>query len=165
MAGTDNAPTQKNGQPRPTHILVINDTQEILELFQEILQDEGYEVTLCSFAIHDIDAVVEHKPDLVILDFLIGGESHGWQMLQKMKMDRRTANIPVIVCTAALNLVRELEGHLHTKNVRVVLKPFDIDDLLSEVTSGLDSASEGRETSGLPTNDLEDVSNDRPALP
>lgn len=143
MAGNDQSHNHGNGRDRPTRILVINDTQEILELFREILEEEGYEVVLCSFAIHDLDAVIEHQPDLVILDFLIGGEAHGWQMLQKMKMDRRTAGIPVLVCTAALNLVRELEGHLRTKGVRVVLKPFDIDDLLIEVrNSQVDSDSE-----------------------
>ena len=48
-------------------------------------------------------------------------------------MDRETASIPIIVCTAAINLVRELEGHLREKGVGVVLKPFNIDDLQLEV--------------------------------
>ena len=39
----------------------------------------------------------------------------------------------MIVCTAAIRLVRELEGHLKEKGVGVVLKPFDIDDLLREI--------------------------------
>ncbi|MDQ3540366.1 MAG: response regulator, partial [Chloroflexota bacterium] len=77
------------------------------------------------------------RPDLVILDFVIGGEAHGWQLLQKMKMTRQTMDIPVIVCTAALHLARELGGHLKAKNVGVVLKPFDIDELLQAVTISL----------------------------
>ena len=119
------------------HILVVNDTQEILDLFEEILEEEGYRVSLSSFSFNQMDEIVSMMPDLVILDFLIGGETHGWQLLQKMKMDRRTAGIPVVVCTAALNLARELEGHLRIKNVGVVLKPFDIDDLVEEVRSRL----------------------------
>lgn len=115
------------------HIVVVNDTQEILELFREILEDEGYRVSLYSFAFNDLDTLIALEPDLVVLDFMIGGESHGWQLLQKMKMDRRTATIPVIVCSAALRLLQELEGHLSTKNVGIVLKPFDIDDLVVEV--------------------------------
>jgi DNA-binding response OmpR family regulator len=122
-----------HGVQRPPHVLVINDTKEILELFRELLEEEGFRVSLSSFAVNDIDEVVELAPDLVILDFLIGGEQQGWQMLQKMKMSRRTATIPVIVCTAARTLVQEIEGHLLSKNVGIVLKPFDIDELLREV--------------------------------
>jgi len=123
MAATEEAP----------HILVVNDTQEILELFRELLEEEGYRVSLYSYAFRDLDEVKRVKPDLLILDFIIGGENLGWQLLQKLKMDRATADIPVIVCTAAMAIVKELQGHLREKNATVVLKPFDIDDLLAEV--------------------------------
>lgn len=125
--------TNGNGHQDMPHVVVVNDTQEILDLFREILEEEGYRVSLYSFAFNDINEMVELAPDLVILDFMIGGESHGWQLLQKMKMDRRTAEMPVVVCTAALQLMRELEGHLRSKGVGIVLKPFDIDDLLEQV--------------------------------
>jgi CheY-like chemotaxis protein len=123
------------------HILVVNDTQEILDLFKELLEGEGYRVSLYSYAFKDIADIRSLAPDLVILDFIIGGEAHGWQMLQKMKMDRETANIPVIICSAAVQLVKELEGHLTSKNIRVLLKPFDIDELLAEVAGVMAQAS------------------------
>lgn len=121
--------------------MVVNDTQEILDLFQDLLEEEGYRVSLYSFAFQDLAEVKQSKPDLVILDFIIGGEAQGWQLLQKMKMDRETMSIPVIVCTAAIALVRELEGRLRDKNVGIILKPFDIDDLLLEVSRVLAEAS------------------------
>lgn len=144
--GSTDAPSisrDLNGQeisPRQ-HIVVVNDTQEILELFREILEEEGYRVSLYSFAFNDVNEIVKLDPDLVILDFMIGGESHGWQLLQKMKMDRRTANVPVVVCTAALRLMQELEGHLRAKNVGVILKPFDIDELVEQVRDQLRAES------------------------
>lgn len=133
------------------HILVVNDTQEILDLFREILEDDGYRVSLSAFAIHNLEPIIEMAPDLVILDFLMGGEELGWQLLQKMKMDRRTADIPVIVCTAALSLVRELEAHLRSKNVGIVLKPFDIDDLLAEVHKSIRPEHDAATTDATPT--------------
>jgi CheY-like chemotaxis protein len=93
-------------------VLVVNDTQEILTLFNDILESEGHEVHLYSFAFDDLSVVKEVGPDLVVLDLIIGNEDHGWQLLQKMKMDRETATIPVIVCSAAIRLLRELEGRL-----------------------------------------------------
>ena len=118
-------------------ILVINDTPEILELFQEILSDEGYEVILYSYATHDTAEIVRHNPDLIILDYIFGTEKIGWQLLQKLKMRHDTASIPVIICTAAIREVREIEGYLLAKGVMVVPKPFDIDDLLLAVKNAL----------------------------
>ena len=116
-----------------THIMVINDTQEILELFRDLLTSEGYEVSLYSYGVHDMKEVERVAPDLIIIDYLIGDERTGWQMLQKLKMTRSTAPIPIIVCTAALNQVKEIEGWLTQKRITVVLKPFDVDDLLAAV--------------------------------
>lgn len=120
-------------------ILVINDTQEILEIFREILEDEGYEVVLYSFAISDMREIERIKPDLIIADYLFGGERTGWQLLQKLKMRRATAKIPVVVCTAATIQVREIEGYLEAHGIALVPKPFDIDDLLLAVRRGLEA--------------------------
>ncbi|HEX4204670.1 MAG TPA: response regulator [Ktedonobacteraceae bacterium] len=117
----------------PTRILVVNDTPEILEMFQILLEGEGYEVVLSSFPYQKIGDVEEIHPDLIILDYIFHGEATGWQMLQLLKMQRSTAHIPVIVCTAAENAVREQEGHLLAEGVRVIYKPFEIDELLAMI--------------------------------
>jgi DNA-binding response OmpR family regulator len=121
--------------------MVINDTQEILTLFRDLLTDEGYDVVLYSSAIHDMQEIERVAPDLIILDFIFGNENMGFQMLQKLKMRRATERLPVIICTAALQIVREMEGYLQSKGVQVVLKPFNIDDLLEAVRRNLDTAS------------------------
>lgn len=129
--------TPKADRKQPV-AFVVNDTQEILDLFREILEEEGFEVVLSTFAPRDLDELIAVDPDLVILDFMIGYESFGWQLLQKMKMHRETDDIPTVVCTGAVQLARELEGHLTSKSVGVVLKPFDIDDLLLTVSATID---------------------------
>jgi DNA-binding response OmpR family regulator len=120
-------------------ILVVNDTQEILELFRMILEGEGYEVILSGFPIQQIQDVEEIDPDLIILDFVFGDQKVGWQMLQMLKMQRSTETIPVIVCTAALDMVREQEGYLVSQGVHVIYKPFDIDHLITNVKELLES--------------------------
>ena len=118
------------------HVFVINDTVAILELFRSLLEDEGYQVTTDGFSVELVEMlgrVTEAAPDLIILDFVILDEGKGWQFLQLLKMDRVAKDIPVIVCTAAAKLVDELQTHLDTMGVVIVLKPFDIDHLLHEV--------------------------------
>lgn len=118
------------------HIFVINDTVAILDLFREILEGEGYQVSTDGFSVELIEMlgrVKETQPDLIVLDLVILDEGKGWQFLQMLNMDRGTRDVPVIICTAAARLVEELQTHLDTLGVTVVLKPFDIDHLLEEI--------------------------------
>src|SRR3954471_11187086 len=116
------------------HILVVNDTQEILDLFRMILEEEGYRVTALGFAVEDLRKIIDIAPDLVVLDLVFDREYIGWQTLQKMKMHLDTEKIPVLVCTAEIRKAQEIQGYLTEKGVGLLLKPFDIDELLSQVT-------------------------------
>jgi DNA-binding response OmpR family regulator len=123
-----------------SRILVVNDTQEILELFRMLLEEEeGYDVVLSGSPIQQVKEIEHIKPDLIILDLVLGDEKTGMQMLQMLKMQRSTSAIPVLVCTAALQIVREQEGYLVSQGVHVVYKPFEIDDLLTNVKQLLES--------------------------
>lgn len=125
-------------------VLVINDDPAILAVFRELLQEEGYEALLDTFRSGNMDVqydrLVEERPDVVVLDFVIVGEQLGWQFLQLIKMQPKTARVPVVVCTAAVDLVRELGAHLAKMRVEVVLKPFEIDDLYEAITRSLSVA-------------------------
>ncbi len=126
--------------PDGIRVLVINDTPEILAAFKDILEFEGYVPLLYSYAITNIDEVEQLKPDLIILDYIFGGAKTGWQTLQLLKMRRSTAQIPVIICTAATHAVRDIEGYLTAHDIQIVPKPFDIDDLLMAVKRALVNA-------------------------
>jgi len=123
-------------------IMVINDTQEVLELFELILTGEGFRVSLHSYQVRDLKKVKEVNPDLLIVDQFYGEEALGWELVQKMKMDRDTAHIPIVVCSTEIRLLKELEGHLKAKNIGVILKPFDIDDLIFAVNQALADAEQ-----------------------
>ncbi len=123
--------------PAGKHILVIDDTQEILELFREIIEGMGHRASATTYAPDDLAEVTAIGPDLVILDLVIGGEKVGWQLAQKLRMSRETEHIPVIICTAATDAVREQEGWLVTHAMKIVLKPFTIDDIERAVNKAL----------------------------
>ena len=127
-------------------ILIINDTKEILELFRDILGPDGmgFDVTLMSYAPDELSRIVAEKPDLVVVDFVIGDrEMLGWQLLQKLRMSRETAEIPIIACTAAAKQVRESEAYLVDQGIEVVLKPFTIAQLEHAVRNALKLDEEG----------------------
>ena len=116
------------------HILVMNDTQEILELFVSILAEEGYRVSTHSYTTQEVELVRKLRPDLVIADYPPAArEEQGWQFIQKLKMARETSHIPLIVCTTNMRAIRDTEGWLAAKNILVVPKPFVIEELLHAV--------------------------------
>lgn len=133
-------------------VVVINDTKEILELFDVVLREMGLDVVLLSYAPDDLGRIRSFEPDLVIVDFVLGGrEAEGWQLLQKLRMDRSTQRIPIIACTAALDQVREQEGYLLEQGIEIVLKPFTVDRLESAIRAAMESTpSSGAVQEGTP---------------
>jgi CheY-like chemotaxis protein len=124
---------------RGRRVLVVNDTQEILELFADLLGELGLEVVQMSYAPRELDRVREASPDLVILDFVFGDkETLGWQLLQKIRMDRTLERVPIIVCSAAITMLSELQGYLTEQGVSIVIKPFTVDQLEEAVVAALD---------------------------
>jgi DNA-binding response OmpR family regulator len=118
-------------------ILIIDDQNQLLSLMRRILEDENYQVHILQ---NGNDAYTQMKallPDLLILDLKLGGVS-GKDVLKQLKEDAVTAEIPVIVYTAAVleadEVAREIEGDpvLYQK-VYLIRKPFDLDDLLALV--------------------------------
>ncbi|MEO7296635.1 MAG: response regulator [Candidatus Limnocylindria bacterium] len=135
-----------DGATKGKRVLVVNDTQEILELFQDILEAMGFDVVLMSYAPRELDRVREVAPDLIVLDFLMGErEMLGWQLLQKLKMDRQLDSIPIVVCTAAVRAVAEQQGYLTEQGVLVVLKPFNVDQLEEAVRRAVSIPKTARE--------------------
>jgi CheY-like chemotaxis protein len=124
--------------PRP-HILVINDTQEILDLMQLLLEEEGYRVTT-SLALLNMTKVKALAPDVILQDLLFeGSQDQGWKMLHLTRLDPELSRVPVVLCTAAVATVRDaaMAAQLERLGVRVVLKPFDLDLLLGALTEAL----------------------------
>jgi CheY-like chemotaxis protein len=114
------------------HILVINDSPAVLDLYRGLLLREGYRVSLAAITVAPAE-VGRIGPDLIVLDFMFGEEHLGLELLQKLRMDQATAPIPVVVCSAAIEPIRQMEGHLLSKGTGLVLKPFDADELFAEI--------------------------------
>ena len=127
-------------EPLPPHVVVINDERENLFLFRELLEEEGYRVSTLTYPMAEVGDLVILGPDLLILDMVFGGADRGWQFLQQLRLDRRTAALPILVCTAVVRLVRDVREYLERMGIGVVLKPFDIDPFLEEVKRHLAGA-------------------------
>jgi CheY-like chemotaxis protein len=118
-------------------ILVIDDKSELLHLMRRVLEDEEYQVSILQDGRDAFTQVKAQLPDLLILDLKLGDVS-GQDVLKQLKQDPVTAEIPVIVYTAAVLEAEEVSGLVNSdpsryQSVRVVQKPFELEDLLDLV--------------------------------
>jgi CheY-like chemotaxis protein len=75
-------------------ILVIDDEDDIREMFQRLLS-ESYKVLTAANGQEGLSLMGEELPDLVIMDIAMP-VMNGYQFLEKVKGDRRTEDMPVI---------------------------------------------------------------------
>jgi CheY-like chemotaxis protein len=119
------------------HILVIDDDQELLDTYQQILEPEGFDVQVSLSPFENLADIERLKFDLIILDYHLSAQDNGESFLQPVKVYQPTASLPVIISTADARAMGRQETKLREQGVRVILKPFDIDDLLQTVIQAL----------------------------
>ncbi len=120
-------------------VLVINDNQAMLDLLRDLLREAGYDVRTSLQTLH-VDRIREIAPDIIVQDLVFGGEQdEGWQFLTMARLDPALSPIPMVLCTGAVETVTNavMAERLDRLGVRVLLKPFDLDELLAAVAESL----------------------------
>jgi CheY-like chemotaxis protein len=126
-------------------IMVIEDEASLLDLYRELLTDEGYTVVAYAAALHDVDEVERQAPNLIVLDYRMGTEPYGRQLLGQLRSRPTTAAIPVILSTADQRAAEALGDDPTLQPMRILFKPFDIDTLLACVGELLELGRSGAE--------------------
>lgn len=104
---------------------------------RRVLEDEQYQVSILQNGKEAFSEVKSQLPDLLILDLKLGDIS-GQDILKQLKDDPLTAEIPVIVYTAAVLEAEEVNRLIagdpeHYQAAYVVQKPFELENLLALV--------------------------------
>ena len=81
-----------------TRVLVIDDNQGTLQLFERYLAPHHYEVKKAQGGVEALAMVTENPPDLIILDVMMP-TMDGWQVLHSLKQNPSTENTPIIICS------------------------------------------------------------------
>jgi two-component system phosphate regulon response regulator PhoB len=83
---------------QPT-VLVVEDEKSIASVIQYGLQKEGCMVYCCGDGQEAINFVIEHKPDIVLLDWMLPGCS-GLEVCKRIRENNETQNIPIVMISA-----------------------------------------------------------------
>jgi two-component system cell cycle response regulator DivK len=104
-AAAETAPLQWTDLPpeprlaRPPRVLLVDDEEEFLELTKEILEGAGFTVECARAAGEAVARAVANPPDVILLDILLPG-CDGLEILETLRGEPETSDVPVLACTA-----------------------------------------------------------------
>ena len=80
-------------------IFVVHDDREIREIVTFVLKRNGFEVAAACNGQQLQNLLIQHTPDLIILDVMMPGED-GYHIFSNLRSDPQARHIPVVIMTA-----------------------------------------------------------------
>lgn len=113
-------------------MLLVEDNTKLLESMSALFEDY-FEIYVAANGLEGLEKGRLHMPDIIISDIMMPKMS-GYEMVQELKGNQRTAHIPIILLTALSDDERRIEGYNHGADDYIV-KPFKFDILLSRANN------------------------------
>lgn len=121
-------------------ILIVDDEKRFCELVKMNLElDGGYEVDIAVTGREGIRLAQKEKPGLILLDICMPGMD-GLAVLQKLKEDERTIQIPVVMLTAKDDEETKIKA-LQSYNELYITKPIETSALKIKIEEVLKRAN------------------------
>ncbi len=124
-------------------IYLVEDDDNIRKLICYALSKEGYEVRGFGFPHEFWAETAQHMPELVMLDIMLP-EEDGLSILQRLRSDPSTENLPVIMLTAKGSEYDKVTG-LDMGADDYIAKPFGMTELVARVRALLRRAGKKKE--------------------
>lgn len=111
-------------------ILLVDDSEFIIEIMAHILTDQGYEVITHNCGSEVANIVKHQQPDLLILDINLP-DMDGITVCRALKAAQETSHIPIIICSGSGDMRALLKQQGAPDDI--LAKPFDLKNLLDKV--------------------------------
>jgi CheY-like chemotaxis protein len=123
-------------------ILIVEDVPNILELLTITLQFKGYPVIAATNGEEALHLIWQERPALIITDILMP-KMDGFQLVQKLRTDPKTYQIPIIFLSATYVTPEDKDFAMKLGAARFLEKPVDTEDFLLTIAevlmSGIDN--------------------------
>lgn len=118
-------------------VLVADDDLDILTIVSSLARRKGFAVHTAGDGDEAMAKVLEHLPDLVILDVMMPGQS-GWEVCRSIRDHDALEHTKVIMLTGIGEQMNEMTSPLYGANAHLD-KPFDTDELSATIDRVLGS--------------------------
>lgn len=138
-----------------TKVLIVDDEFSIRQMISMSLESAGYDILEAGDAASAQAIVVDNRPDLILLDWMMPGIS-GLEFARRLRRDELTADIPIIMLTAKVEEDHRVQG-LEAGVDDYLAKPFSVRELGARIKAVLrrtnpQAAQKNLEADGLVLN-------------
>ncbi|MCD4738182.1 MAG: response regulator, partial [Anaerolineae bacterium] len=109
-------------------VLMVDDDERVITLFRRYLEQDGYRVMALTHGEMVVAEAKRIQPYAITLDILLP-DKDGWQIIQELKSDPETANIPILVCS----IVSDADKGLSLGVTDYLVKPIVAENLLESL--------------------------------
>jgi two-component system phosphate regulon response regulator PhoB len=135
LSYADGYETSPKDNPVSATVLVVEDELAIQELIAYTLKQAGHQPLRASTAEHAMQLIQSAVPDVVLLDWMLPGLS-GIELARRLRADKRTRSIPIIMLTARAEEGERIAG-LEAGADDYITKPFSPRELNARVKAVL----------------------------
>jgi DNA-binding response OmpR family regulator len=127
--------------PSPKHtILVVDDEQDLRDIYQEFLTQEGFCVYTAKNGIDGLNLAIKYKPHLILLDLMMPSMD-GNEVLGHLWENPQTKEIPVIVLTNAGNLTNMEQAKYFSTRRFLIKANVSLEEVSKEIKNILREAA------------------------
>jgi CheY-like chemotaxis protein len=112
-------------------VLVVEDEPQLLQNISSILDLFGFTVLQATNGKHGLAEALQHIPDIILSDVMMD-EMNGFELLEQLKLNPITANIPFVFLSARADIIDKDKGMNEGANAYLT-KPFNSKELVSTI--------------------------------
>ena len=79
-------------------LLAVDDDPGVIKLYQRYLERQGYQVVGVTDSRQAVEQAIRTQPDVITIDILMPNKD-GWSVIQELRQNEQTRQIPVVVCS------------------------------------------------------------------
>ncbi len=121
----------KDSREKKLKILIIDDDEIISSMYADLFEFNGHEVMIASSGSEGVARAVEFQPDIITLDLNMPGMD-GFDVLENLKKNRVTENIPVMIASVK-DSGKDIKKGIGLGACKFYVKPFSMDSLEAEI--------------------------------
>lgn len=115
----------------PRKILLVDDSETILQMEQMILAKSAYELITARDGEEGVAKALKNKPDLILMDVVMP-KMDGFEAVRHLRENKQTSTVPIVMVTSKAEAESMEAGYVSGCN-DYIIKPIDSLELLTKV--------------------------------
>ena len=112
-------------------ILLVDDSETILQMEQMILAKNAYEIITARDGEEGVAKALKNKPDLILMDVVMP-KMNGFEAVRQLRENQQTSTVPIVMVTSKAEAESMEAGYVSGCN-DYIIKPIDSLELLTKV--------------------------------